>query len=1075
MRKRLAIVLCVAAMACSLFGAPVGISEFGGVKAGALGLGWAYYRAGWKGTPLNEKTFYNKKHTKGKNSETLTGVWKIEDTEVQVESILTQEGDKYRLRMSLSAKEGLPASETIAISVSLPVAGASLSIDDKPLKLPYEHNQQSLKTGTAENVEVGTYGGVLRIEGVGRYLVQDNYKWGNTYSVRLLVGNSTKEKPLTTISKEVTLTYAKDKFQKIDITKLCNWGYSDAVAGDGKGGWTDQGPDNDMSSFPMADLTAFGVPFKVVDEKKNNGLGNLTLAAEDRDLPSLPRDITVSLVKSKGYRYLFLLHAAGWTPKGGEDIGTLTVNYMDGTSDTQNVQQGRDCGNWWLGGLSLPNGGIGWTGANSSSKIGLYVSCFPLKSDAKSVKFEVKRGFWFLSGMTLGSRSVSFAQSTVPTIFHENKDWGVYEFTRETIPGSPLDFSGHNETPAGKHGFLKADSNGHFYFEKIPNKRVRLFGTNFCSSANTITHEGADEVVKKLAQCGYNTLRLHHMERPILDTKNFKDSLHFDKEKIDHWFYLVYACKKAGLYVTIDLYCSRLLQKGDGIAETDNFSRHEMKALAPISPTAMENWKAYTRLILTTVNPYTKLPLAQDPVLAFLDLMNEDHPITQMTRYPEITKVYKQKYQEYLRENNIDENKNPGAFHDWLNQKQIACIREMTRFLREEIKTPALITDINWQSNLHFASARKEIDIVDNHQYASHPRFPVKPWSLPTEYQQISAVGNHASLPRAMMPARVFGKPFTVTEWNYCNPNMYRVEAAALMGAYASLQDWDGLYRFAWSHSDSTILKNGHPSGFNQANDFLQQLAERVIWAMFARGDVKPASEAVAATFDSKSLKTLPNRTRYPANFSMLGLYARIGTLVDDLQFQNVPKVEILAENWEEKLPSSGMKAVVENVKEGTSIRSSTGEILITPKEKCLAVKTSRSCALTCVKDAASEVITVKGVKSPQAFYLVSLDEQPLETSKKILFIHLVNLTNTDQKFDTDECTLLRSWGRLPGLYRKAKVDVSLAVPAAKVTALKLDGAENGEVPATFANGKLQFTADNTARKEGLFVYLLSR
>ena len=163
------------------------------------------------------------------------------------------------------------------------------------------------------------------------------------------------------------------------------------------------------------------------------------------------------------------------------------------------------------------------------------------------------------------------------------------------------------------------------------------------------------------------------------------------------------------------------------------------------------------------------------------------------------------------------------------------------------------------------------------------------------------------------------------------------------------------------------------------------------------------------------------------------------------------------------------------NVKEGTSIVSSTGEIVVEPRAKRLAITSPRSWALTCVQDASSDTIAVKGVTSPQAFYLISLDGEPLATSKKALFVHQVNLANTEQKFDTADRVLLRSWGKLPGLYRKAKVEVELKLPAAKITALKLDGAENGEVPATFANGLLKFTADNSARKGGVFVYLLTR
>ena len=36
-----------------------------------------------------------------------------------------------------------------------------------------------------------------------------------------------------------------------------------------------------------------------------------------------------------------------------------------------------------------------------------------------------------------------------------------------------------------------------------------------------------------------------------------------------------------------------------------------------------------------------------------------------------------------------------------------------------------------------------------------------------------------------MFPSRLFGKPFTLTEWDFCNPSEYVCEGALLTGAYA--------------------------------------------------------------------------------------------------------------------------------------------------------------------------------------------------------------------------------------------------------------------------------------------------
>ena len=47
------------------------------------------------------------------------------------------------------------------------------------------------------------------------------------------------------------------------------------------------------------------------------------------------------------------------------------------------------------------------------------------------------------------------------------------------------------------------------------------------------------------------------------------------------------------------------------------------KVLVPVSDAAWEDWKAFSRLLLTHVNPYSKLRYADDPALAWLAMIND--------------------------------------------------------------------------------------------------------------------------------------------------------------------------------------------------------------------------------------------------------------------------------------------------------------------------------------------------------------------------------------------------------------------------------------------------------------------
>ena len=77
-----------------------------------------------------------------------------------------------------------------------------------------------------------------------------------------------------------TAVGTKEMFFPIDIRKACNMGFKDDVAGDQKGGWTDQG-NNDMRYFPVGTQVFNGVRFQVIDPARNNGKSCLVLKGKE--------------------------------------------------------------------------------------------------------------------------------------------------------------------------------------------------------------------------------------------------------------------------------------------------------------------------------------------------------------------------------------------------------------------------------------------------------------------------------------------------------------------------------------------------------------------------------------------------------------------------------------------------------------------------------------------------------------------------------------------------------------------------------------------------------------------------
>ena len=108
-------------------------------------------------------------------------------------------------------------------------------------------------------------------------------------------------------------------------------------------------------------------------------------------------------------------------------------------------------------------------------------------------------------------------------VFTRNADWREFRVERRTAPGSALDFSFLLDAPAGKYGFLQV-RNGRFVFEKQPNRPIRFYGTNLCTSACTPSKEEADAMAEYLVAHGLDDGRVTKEELSSTTAENVRNS-----------------------------------------------------------------------------------------------------------------------------------------------------------------------------------------------------------------------------------------------------------------------------------------------------------------------------------------------------------------------------------------------------------------------------------------------------------------------------------------------------------------------------------------------------------------------
>jgi hypothetical protein len=640
----------------------------------------------------------------------------------------------------------------------------------------------------------------------------------------------------------------------------------------------------------------------------------------------------------------------------------------------------------------------------------------------------------------------------------DTSDWYAFQTPKEK-DGVTIDLSFLNEMPAGRHGPVVVKS-GHFAFKD--GTPARFWGTDFAGPNAFPTHEVATATARRLARLGANLVRLHHMDapwaKPNIFDPNSDDTAHFG-DGLDRVEFFIAELKKNGVYVYPDLLVHRKFRAGDKVPDYDKLEPGA-KGVVHFSKVIIEKNEAYAKALLSHKNKYTGMTLAEDPVMIGTEVVNESSIFTGFSAqaFPpafdaELEGLWKAGHAGKLTQFGFDY----GA-QGLLPQVSPESASESLRFLAgleddsnarmkaalASIQAHTLLTGSNiGLPVLAEIRANARMDFMDTHFYWDHPQI----WKTAAGWADIdhAPFDNRAMLrdpaaaaPRHVAEWSVKDRPLIVTEWNDCFPNEQRLEGPIMMAAYGSLQAWDGMLQFASGHDLPGAVKMA-PFDIDTRPDNEPLFQAGAL--LYRRAYLAASDKEIVVDVDDKAVFSPPSRSELLFQEPWLPYAARVAK-------------RFVGSDAPAPVSLDAVRSLHDADKK--TIRASTGQLrwdygasvlrIDAPKVQGFAgaIGTGRALETT-------DVSFALDARNPwAAVLLVSLDDLPIASSKRMLVVAVARAENTGQIFNAAH-TALKEAGTVPVLMQGVKAKLTLK--GAAVTVKPLDPSGRGAAAIAQSGG----------------------
>lgn len=421
--------------------------------------------------------------------------------------------------------------------------------------------------------------------------------------------------------------------------------------------------------------------------------------------------------------------------------------------------------------------------------------------------------------------------------------------------GSVLSLADWLERPAGKQGRIVRQGDRLLY----GGRPIKLWGLNLCYSACTPDKALADKRAALYPRYGINAVRLHkYADGPGWAGIQAKNSfVEFEPAALDRMDYQVAKLKEAGIYIKLSAHfgtqklgpddkqfvpwLDELGPPKGGRVTTPHSAVHYSPELQRVQALQMVN-------LLKHKNPYTGLTYAEDPAIAFVEIINEQSimfysSMAPLKASPTLRKQVGARFCEWLRKKYGGQEKLEAAWgrpafdsfgaeglkppegealdrgnilpigNPWfwdpaqlsgsqafrrqrlldslhfLYELQVEFYQGYAKAIRDAGYQGEIVST-NWQAGRafsHFANLHSDylIGTVDRHNYFGGRR---------ANASMLARAGSGMLSSGMQQPA---DRPFMLSEWIHVFPSEWGVEGPAIIAAYGmGLQGWDVSYMF---------------------------------------------------------------------------------------------------------------------------------------------------------------------------------------------------------------------------------------------------------------------------------------